>query len=129
MFFAVTQYGAQALTAAYDALPIPADKKLKLTAAFFGISEGIFKRYLSGQLDPPRAVCFALWHESHLGRYVVHMHSEHEARLWRSLAKSQESEISRMSAIIATLERDLSEAKRAAPGAALPANEPIYRVR
>ena len=72
------------MRAAFDNLPIEAARRAKSTARFFGITESTLTRYLSGKSDPPRAVVYALWHESEFGRAVTSAHSEHSAHLWRA---------------------------------------------
>lgn len=112
MFFAQNEYGHQAMRAAFDNLPIEAARRAKSTARFLGITESTLNRYLSGKSDPPRAVVYALWHESELGRAVTSAHSEHSAHLWRTLAKSQESSMDKLKARIDALTAENDQLKR-----------------
>lgn len=124
MFFAKNEYGSPALRAAFDHLPIDASQKLKATAKFLNIAESTLTAYLNGKSDPPRAVVYAIWHESHLGLSVTAAHSEHGCYLWRSLAKSQAESIATLRARIDTLTSENNELKQTRP--ALAANESFF---
>ena len=130
MFFAKNEYGHEALKTAFDQLPIDPARRVKLTASFLGIAESTLKNYLSGRADPPRAVCYALWHESPLGRAATSAHSEHGAALWRSLAKSKDESIKRLEATIDKLTAELDHVKRhQATPKHTACNDPVYRYR
>lgn len=112
MFFAQNCYGSQMLAEAFDRLPIPTEKRLKVTAKFLDVTERTLNDYITGKRNPPHAVAYALWHESDLGRAVTSAHSERSAYLWRSLAKSQESSIDKLKSRIDTLTAEIDQLKR-----------------
>jgi len=126
MFFAANLYGSEILESVYHTLPIESSKRLKVTAKFLDVAENTLNRWINGKANPPRAVVYALWHESHVGRAVTAAHSEESARLYRRLAEGQQSEIERLRNTIATLNSELERAKldSAAPHAM---NEPFYK--
>lgn len=127
MFFAQNEYGVEALRAAFDHLSIDPARRLKVTARFLGLAESTLTGYLSGKSDPPRAVVYALWHESDLGRAVTSAHSEQGAHLWRSLAKSQGETMSALRARIDTLTAEIDALKQARPAApTMAANESFF---
>lgn len=128
MFFAQNEYGAQALRAAFDQLPIESNRRLKVTAKFLGIAESTLTAYLAGKSDPPRAVVYAVWHESELGRAVTSAHSEQGAKLWRSLAKSQAETIETLRARIDEQAAEIGRLKlaRTSPARPMAANESFF---
>ena len=128
MFFAVNVYGSARLSDAYDTLPIPADKKLRTVAKFLGISERTLSNYLTGKSDPPRALVYAIWHESPMGRAVTSQHSEHGALLQRLLAQSLQQSLDAKDKIISALSEELAQAKMAAPRP-MPMNDPVFSYR
>lgn len=133
MFFAKNQYGLPALQAAYADLPIDSTRKITETAKFFGVTESTLSRWLSGKQDAPRAVCYALWHESSLGREVTAAHSVQEVKILRGLLRATEADSARKDQTIAALlaENAALKARPAArdqrPGFA--ANDPVCRYR
>lgn len=131
MFFAQNEYGLEAFRAAFENLPIESDRRIKATAKFLGIAESTLTAYLAGKSDPPRAVAYALWHESDLGRAVTSAHSERAAYLWRSLAKSQTATIATLRAQVQALTEDNAALRReaaASDGPHLSANDRFYAV-
>lgn len=126
MFFAQNEYGSARLFAAYDSLPIVRAHKLRDTAKFLGVTERTLSSWLTGKTDPPRAVVYAIWHESPAGRAATTAHSEQAAHLWRTLAKSQEQQVKRLEQKIDTLTDAINEQKLTAR-APVAANELFFR--
>ena len=133
MFFATNQYGLPALQASFDALPIDPAKKITAVAKFLDITDPTLSRWLSGKQDAPRAVCYALWHESPLGRSVTSAHSEQEIKILRGLLRATEAESIRKDQTIAALLAE-NAALKARPAAreqrpTYAANDPMVSYR
>jgi len=128
MFFAQNQFGSETLRNAYESLPIPTEKRLHATAKFLGVTDHTLKSWLAGKTPPPRAVVYAIWHESPIGHAVTSEHCEDGARLFRALARSQQQTIETMKATIQTLSTELARAK-VAKGAPrdLAMNDPVFK--
>lgn len=126
MFFAQDQYGAERLKIAFENLQIESSKRLQQTAKFFGVSERTLDSWLTGKTDPPRAVVYAIWHESTLGRAATSAHSEQAAHLWRKLAKSQENQIKALESKINALHAEIERLK-AETVTRVAMNEPFFK--
>ena len=124
MFFSNNNYGSAALSRAFDHIPIPESKRLKQCAAFLGVTERTLSDWITGKKNPPRAACYALWHESTLGRAVTAAHSEQGAHNYLMLSRMQATEITRLQARIDAMAAEVESLKREAMYA--PANEKFF---
>ena len=125
MFFASNCYGSHMLKEAFDQIQILESDRLKACARFLDVSERTFKDWLLGKKNPPRAACYALWHESTLGRAVTSAHSEQDAHYLRLLSRSQADQIAKQRARIDTLTDEIEALKRDTSTSA-PANERFF---
>lgn len=126
MFFAQNVYGVARLQDAYHALPIPADKKLRSVSKFLGISERTLSNYLTGKSDPPRAVVYAIWHESPAGHAVTSEHVNRGLDAFRALSKSLQADIVKKDQALDAMALELAKLKMDQDGT-IPANDPVYR--
>lgn len=129
MFFAENEYGSERLKQAYETLPINRADKLKKVSKFLDVSERTLSAWLIGKSNPPRAVVYAIWHESPIGRAVTAAHSEQAAHLWRTFAKSQESHVKKMESKIDILNAEIDTLKRINQSAErfpVAVNEPFF---
>ena len=126
MFFAQNVYGVARLQDAYDSLPIPADKKLRSVSKFLGISERTLSNYLTGKSDPPRAVVYAIWHESPAGHAVTSEHVHRGLDAFRALSKSLQADIVKKDQALDAMALELVKLKMDQDGT-IPANDPVYR--
>jgi len=127
MFFALNEYGSASLRRSYDALAIDPARKLRQTTHYLDVSEQTLIKWLNGKSNPPRAACYALWHECDIGRAVTSAHSAHGMHLWRTLAKSQADTITTLQARIDALCDELNSAKQATSRPIFAANEPFLK--
>lgn len=126
MFFASNQYGALSFQTSYNSLSIPSKNRLKIVSTFLGVTEPTLKRWLSGQSNPPRAVSYALWHESPQGLETTSIHCQEGARLLRALCRSQDDTIEILRARISELTLE-NEALKLSTPTNVAMNEPFYR--
>lgn len=126
MFFAQNVYGVARLQDAYNSLPIPADKKLRSVSKFLGISERTLSNYLTGKSDPPRAVVYAIWHESPAGHAVTSEHVHRGLDAFRALSKSLQADIVKKDQALDAMALELAKLKMDQDGT-IPANDPVYR--
>lgn len=126
MFFASNVYGVARLQDAYNSLPIPADKKLRSVSKFLGISERTLSNYLTGKSDPPRAVVYAIWHESPAGHAVTSEHVHRGLDAFRALSKSLQADIVKKDQALDAMALELAKLKMDQDGT-IPANDPVYR--
>ena len=126
MFFAQNVYGVARLQDAYNSLPIPADKKLRSVPKFLGISERTLSNYLTGKSDPPRAVVYAIWHESPAGHAVTSEHVHRGLDAFRALSKSLQADIVKKDQALDAMALELAKLKMDQDGT-IPANDPVYR--
>ncbi len=127
LFFAANVYGSQQLGDVFDSLPIPSDRKLKVVARFLDVTENTLSRWIKGKANPPRAVVYALWHESPAGLSNTCAHSEQASVYLRRLVNSSEQEVSRLSQVISALQSELADLK-IANSTPLAMNEPIFQI-
>ena len=113
------------LKEAYDHIHLPESARVKACARFLDVSERTFRDWLSGKKNPPRAVCYALWHESTLGRAVTSAHSEQGAHYLRLLSRSQAEQLAKQRARIDELSAEIDTLKRGTTTSA-PANEQFF---
>lgn len=130
MFFAQNCYGSQMLAEAFDRLPIPTEKRLKVTAKFLDVTERTLNDYITGKRNPPRALVYAIWHESPLGHEVTSLHACEETAIYRRLSNSLTDQVNRQQATIDKITAELADLKRtsARPGP-VAMNDPVYRYR
>lgn len=126
MFFALNEFGSERLKSAFESLPIDSAARLSSTARFLGVTEKTLSQWLTGKSDPPRAVVYAIWHESPIGRAATSAHSEQAAHLWRTLAKSQAAQIEKLQQKIDTL-TDTINAQNSSSHQPTAANERFFR--
>lgn len=126
MFFASNCYGSHMLKEAYDRIHIPESERLKACARYLDVSERTLSDWIKGRKDPPRAACYALWHESTLGRAVTSAHSEQDAHNYLMLSRAQAEQIDKQRARIDALAAEIDALKRDSSSNA-PANEQFYR--
>ncbi len=124
MFFAANCYGSNMLKEAFDNIAIPSEQRLKACAKFLDVSERTLSDWLKGRKDPPRAACYALWHESTMGRAVTSAHSEQGAHYLRMLSRSQADQITKQRERIDTLTAEIDALKRG--NASAPANDRFF---
>lgn len=126
MFFASNVYGFARLTDAYHSLPIPTAKKLAAVSKFLGITEKTLTNYLTGKSDPPRAVVYAIWHESPDGRAVTSAQTFREAQAERALTRSLIDVVAKKDLTILALSQELARLKLAQPENVC-ANDPVFK--
>jgi hypothetical protein len=130
MFLAKSQIGSSVLSAAYDNLHIGSTTKSKVVSKFLGITEATLKKWVSGKMQPPNAVVYALWHESDYGRQATQYHSEHGMDLFRRLSECQARDIEQMRKTIEFLNAELEAAKLNSTSSIPHAmNEPYFKRR
>jgi hypothetical protein len=124
MFFASNCYGSHMLKEAFDRIHLPQSARINACARFLDVSERTLKDWLSGKKEPPRAVVYALWHESSLGRAVTAAHSEQDAHNYRMLSRMQGDRIATLERRIDAMSNEIETLKRDAFNA--PANERFF---
>lgn len=118
MFFASNCYGSHMLKEAFDHITTPEPQRLKACARYLDVSERTLSDWIKGKKDPPRAACYALWHESTLGRAVTAAHSEQGAHNYLMLSRRQAEQIAALQSRIDAQADEISALKRDAVGAA-----------
>lgn len=118
MFFAANCYGSFMLKEAYNHITTPEPQRLKACARFLDVTERTLSDWIKGKKEPPRAACYALWHESTLGRAVTAAHSEQGAHYLRLLTLRQAETIAAMQSRIDAQADEIEALKRDAVGAA-----------
>ena len=125
-FHAQGQYGSNLFATFFAALPIPSTQRHSATAKFFAVSERTLHRWLSGDVEPPRAAVATLWHETHYGRAIMDEHSHRGFLYERAAAQALRNEVNTLRTYITRLETDLADAARPQHGHASPANASKY---
>lgn len=125
MFFAENCYGSAMLNHAYDRLQIPTKTRLKACANFLDVSERTLSDWLKDRKSPPRAACYALWHESTLGRAATAAHAAQDAHNYLMLSRMQADQIKALQSRIDSMAGEIEALKKDATSA--PANERFFR--
>lgn len=126
-FVSAGQLGEAAFLRAYHALPIPSVRRAAAIARWLDVSPRTVADWISGRRCPPRAAVYALWLESSEGRQYVNTELFNEARRSAGHVRCLEELATRHESMIATLQRELLEAKAAAaPSAPLAANDGAF---
>ena len=112
LFFAQDIYGSHRFSDIFNGLWIPSAKRHAQVAKFFDVSPRTLQRWLTGKSEPPRAVVYALWHESHEGRAVTASHSENGYMYERNLARCLGETIDKLRMQVTALESELDAIKR-----------------
>jgi hypothetical protein len=111
LFFSEREYGHDVFVQCFDALhSIEAKHRFRKVAKWLDLSEHTLRKYYRGDLSPPRAVTYALWHECQTG--MNHMRAwygyrDHYAQGYvtglEARAKRLEAEVKRLQEMMGTL--------------------------
>ncbi len=112
------------LKEAFDHIHIPLNQRLKACSRFLNVTERTLSDWMKEDGNPPRSACYALWHESTLGRAVTAAHSEQGAHYALMLNRSQAETIKKQQARIDAMSAEIEALKQGALHA--PANERFF---
>lgn len=110
LFFSEREFGHDVFVQCFDALSnIPKEKRFRAVARWLDLSEQTLKKYYRGDLSPPRAVCYAMWHECNIGQRFMRIQYGNDYSFWHSHAMhsklkiiEQSEEIARLRALLGT---------------------------
>ena len=98
LFFSEREYGHEVFVQCFDALHnIPKEKRFRTVARWLDMSEQTLKKYYRGDIQPPRAVCYALWLECDIGQRFMQIHHGNDFSFWQMHATSSKAHIDRQS--------------------------------
>jgi hypothetical protein len=111
LFFSEREYGHEVFIQCFDALDnIDPKQRFRKVAKWLDLSEHTLRKYYRGDLSPPRAVVYALWHESKIGqRYMRGTFGQQDhwkdgyIRSLEAKQKRLESEVTRLQNMLGTL--------------------------
>lgn len=110
LFFSEREYGHEVFIQCFDALhSIPKKQRFRKVAKWLDLSEQTLRKYYRGDLSPPRAVTYALWHECQIGMNWMRQHYGNDlnftlehVRVLKDHAARQSAEINKLRALIGT---------------------------
>lgn len=125
LFFSEREHGRDVLRACFDALHhIPRPERLRKVSQWLDVPESTLKRWLSPTGKPPRAACFALWHECHTGREFMRLHHQNEAANLHGLVNCQRQQIEELQRQIDALSSEPRDCANDPYGFAYPRQTP-----
>ena len=112
MFHASPYYGPNHFAIFFDSIPIHSQTKIAEVAKFLDCTPRTLRRYLSGEVCPPRSAVAALFHESPYGLSATETHQTNELRITHGLCNTLLAENQRLRTTSEKLNAEIAALKK-----------------